>query len=78
MKTGVHEALDAGRDCKLESCFVLAAWRMRMKNYILAHDLGTTGNEATLYDREGAPVGSAFYGYETEYAQTGRHRRPAS
>ena len=41
-----------------------------MKNYILAHDLGTTGNKATLYDREGSLVGSAFYGYETEYAQT--------
>jgi sugar (pentulose or hexulose) kinase len=24
-----------------------------MKNYIIAHDLGTTGNKATLYDREG-------------------------
>jgi xylulokinase len=42
-----------------------------MKRYILAHDLGTTGNKATLYDREGALVGSAFYGYETEYAHTG-------
>jgi xylulokinase len=34
-----------------------------MKNYILAHDLGTTGNKATLHDREGKLVGSAFYGY---------------
>jgi xylulokinase len=42
-----------------------------MKSYILAHDLGTTGNKAALYDREGALVGSAFYGYETEYAHTG-------
>lgn len=42
-----------------------------MKNYILAHDLGTTGNKATLYDKEGSLVGSAFYGYQTEYAQTG-------
>src|SRR5690349_15064712 len=42
-----------------------------MKNYILAHDLGTTGNKATLYDREGKLVGSAFYGYKTEYAHTG-------
>jgi xylulokinase len=41
-----------------------------MKNYVLAHDLGTTGNKATLYDKEGALVSSAFYGYETEYAQT--------
>lgn len=41
-----------------------------MGNYILAHDLGTTGNKATLYDREGSLVGSAFFGYETEYAHT--------
>jgi len=41
-----------------------------MKNYILAHDLGTTGNKATLYDQEGALVSNAFYAYETEYAQT--------
>ena len=39
--------------------------------YIIAHDLGTTGNKATLYDREGKLVGSAFYGYDTEYAHTG-------
>ncbi len=42
-----------------------------MKHYVLAHDLGTTGNKATLYDREGRLVGSAFYAYDTEYAQTG-------
>jgi xylulokinase len=41
-----------------------------MKNYIIAHDLGTTGNKATLYDREGKLVGSTFDGYGTEYAQT--------
>lgn len=39
-----------------------------MKKYILAHDLGTTGNKATLYDQDGVLVGSAFYGYGTEYA----------
>lgn len=42
-----------------------------MTNYIIAHDLGTTGNKATLYDREGNLVGSAFYAYGTEYAHTG-------
>jgi xylulokinase len=41
-----------------------------MKNYIIAHDLGTTGNKATLYDRDGNLVGSTFYGYRTEYAHT--------
>ncbi|GAB4411342.1 MAG: xylulokinase [Anaerolineae bacterium] len=39
-----------------------------MPKYILAHDLGTTGNKATLYDSDGVLVGSAFYGYGTEYA----------
>jgi len=42
-----------------------------MKDYILAHDLGTTGNKATLYDKEGKLVGSAFSGYETVYAHAG-------
>jgi xylulokinase len=41
-----------------------------VKSYIVAHDLGTTGNKATLYDREGALKGSAFFAYETEYAHT--------
>lgn len=41
-----------------------------MKNYVIAHDLGTTGNKATLYDQEGRLAGSAFEGYGTEYAHT--------
>ncbi|MYI40767.1 MAG: hypothetical protein F4063_02115 [Chloroflexi bacterium] len=42
-----------------------------MPNYIIAHDLGTTGNKATLYDREGSLAGAAFHAYATEYAHTG-------
>ncbi len=42
-----------------------------MKNYVVAHDLGTTGNKATLYNPEGRLIGSAFHGYKTEYAHTG-------
>ena len=42
-----------------------------MMNYIIAHDLGTTGNKATLYDRAGDLVGASFHGYDTEYARTG-------
>ncbi|MBC7320470.1 xylulokinase [bacterium] len=38
-----------------------------MGNYILAHDLGTTGNKATLYDREGNLLASSFYSYPTYY-----------
>lgn len=39
--------------------------------YILAHDLGTSGNKASLYDRQGKLVASAFGGYETYYPQPG-------
>ena len=41
-----------------------------MKNYIIAHDLGTTGNKATLYNKDGKLVGSAFYAYGTDYPHT--------
>jgi xylulokinase len=34
---------------------------------ILAHDLGTTGDKATLFDVEGHALASAFYAYETQY-----------
>src|SRR5436305_12310286 len=39
--------------------------------YVLAHDVGTTGNKATLYDEDGALVGSAFDAYETLYPHAG-------
>jgi xylulokinase len=42
-----------------------------MGPYVLAHDLGTTGNKATLYDAEGKLAGSAFYGYPTDFPHTG-------
>jgi xylulokinase len=35
--------------------------------YLLAHDLVTTGNKATLYSSDGILVSSDFYGYETFY-----------
>ena len=38
-----------------------------MKRLILAHDLGTTGNKATLFDDEGQLAASAFSGYETTH-----------
>ncbi len=38
-----------------------------MAKYILAHDLGTTGNKASLFDAEGKALASAFVGYETAY-----------
>ena len=42
------------------------------KVYLLAHDLGTTGDKATLIESEtGAPVASAFAAYPTVYLQAG-------
>jgi xylulokinase len=38
-----------------------------MGHYVLAHDLGTTGNKATLYGPDGQLVASAFHGYPTAY-----------
>ncbi len=40
-----------------------------MKPFILAHDLGTTGNKASLFDDAGRLVASAFRGYETSHLQ---------
>lgn len=38
---------------------------------ILAHDLGTTGDKATLFDAEGRLLASAFAPYSTVYPQPG-------
>lgn len=35
--------------------------------YVIAYDLGTTGNKATLYNNEGELKASTFVGYETYY-----------
>jgi len=37
------------------------------KKYIIAYDLGTTGNKATIFDNEGNLIASAFSGYRTYY-----------
>ncbi len=37
------------------------------RQFILAHDLGTTGDKATLFDAQGEVAASAFAGYETAY-----------
>ena len=42
-----------------------------MANLILAHDLGTTGNKASLFDSEGNLIASAFVAYETDYPRPG-------
>lgn len=43
---------------------------MNNKRYVIAYDLGTTGNKATIFDDEGNLVSSAFSGYQTYYPKT--------
>lgn len=40
---------------------------MGSEQYIIAYDLGTTGNKATLYSSEAVLVASTFVGYDTYY-----------
>ena len=42
-----------------------------MADLILAHDLGTTGDKATLFDARGALTGSASASYPTQYPRPG-------
>lgn len=50
-----------------------------MTRYVLAHDVGTTGDKATLYGEDGELVGSAFVGYETLSPEPGcAEQRPES
>ncbi|MEJ2412303.1 MAG: FGGY-family carbohydrate kinase [Anaerolineales bacterium] len=46
-----------------------------MADKIIAYDLGTGGNKASLYDREGTCLGSTFQPYETLYPGSGRHEQ---
>jgi xylulokinase len=41
------------------------------KDLLLAHDLGTTGNKASLFSTRGELVASSFHAYETEYLHSG-------
>lgn len=42
-----------------------------MQTMLLAHDIGTTGNKATLFDASGAVLGTAFAPYVTRYPRPG-------
>lgn len=42
-----------------------------MESYIIAHDLGTSGNKATLFDAKGNLLGSVTNSYETYYPKDG-------
>ncbi len=45
---------------------------MNMKRYLLAHDLGTSGNKATLFTVDGELVASKTHAYETRYSHGNR------
>ncbi len=42
-----------------------------MGSYILSHDLGTTGDKATLVDENGKVLATDFYGYDTYHPKSG-------
>ena len=42
-----------------------------MPDYLLAHDLGTTGDKATLFDAEGRLLRTAFAPYSTQHPRPG-------
>jgi xylulokinase len=44
-------------------------------NYIIAYDLGTGGNKASLYDIEGRCLAENFVSYPTHYPATGWHEQ---
>lgn len=46
-----------------------------MRDKIIAYDLGTGGNKASLYNKSGASTASAFIPYETSYPETGWHEQ---
>jgi xylulokinase len=46
-----------------------------MPDTILAYDLGTGGNKASLYDAEGRLLAGTFVPYDTEYPQAGWHEQ---
>jgi len=49
-----------------------------MNKKIIAYDLGTGGNKASLYDSGGVCLSSTFYSYETIYPQSGLHEQRPS
>ncbi len=42
-----------------------------MKSYLLAHDLGTSGNKAVLYSADGTLIASCHQAYPTQYPHDG-------
>ncbi len=46
-----------------------------MSTYLLAYDLGTGGNKASLYDHDGACLAEVFVAYNTYYPRAGWHEQ---
>ncbi|TES88031.1 MAG: pentose kinase, partial [Desulfobacteraceae bacterium] len=46
-----------------------------MSKKIIAYDLGTGGNKASLYDADGVCLASTFQAYETLYPGSGMHEQ---
>ena len=46
-----------------------------MSTYIIAYDLGTGGNKASLYDVAGACLADSFVAYATQYPHSGWHEQ---
>ena len=46
-----------------------------MSQYLLAFDLGTGGNKASLYDGDGQCLAANFVAYATQYPAAGRHEQ---
>lgn len=46
-----------------------------MTKKIIAYDLGTSGNKASLYDQDGNCLASTFQAYDTLYPGSGRHEQ---
>ncbi len=46
-----------------------------MSDKIIAFDLGTSGNKASLFDADGTFMASTFVGYNTEYPRSGYHEQ---
>ncbi|WP_102026648.1 xylulokinase [Salirhabdus sp. Marseille-P4669] len=42
-----------------------------MTKFLLAHDIGTTGNKATLYDQDGNLIAKTFFAYATYFPKVG-------
>ena len=49
--------------------------RRDLANYLLAYDLGTGGNKASLYDQDGHCLAEEFVSYDTHYPRAGWHEQ---